>query len=118
MTGVREVRDYVKVKAHLMKLKQPDPLTDLLKPVLILCLKIIRNDYVRRVGLPTYLSQMLLSESTELMANCTLIWSGGRRAQGVDGQQVQKYIAARCAGDLPDIVRIQLGDGKEVERYL
>lgn len=116
--NVQEVRDYVKVKAHLIQFEHPDPFIDLLRPLLVICLKIIRDSYVRQVGLPAYLSQMLWKQSTEPMARCTLIWSGGRLVQGVDGQQVQKYIAARCAGDLPDIVRIRLGEGKEVERYL
>lgn len=116
--NAQEVRDYVKVKGHLIQSERPDPFIDLLRPLLIVCLRIIRDDYVRQVGLPTYLSQMLYSQSTEPMANCTLIWSGGRRVQGVDGQQVQRWLAARCAGDLPDIVRIRLEGGKEVERYL
>jgi hypothetical protein len=116
--NAREVRDYVKAKAHLIQSERPDPLIDLLRPLLVICLRIIRDDYIRQVGLPTYLSQMLYKQSAEPMSRCTLVWSGGRRVQGVDGQQVQKYIAARCGNDLPDIVRIRLGDGKEVERYL
>ncbi len=114
----QEIRDYVKVKAHLIQSEHQDPFIDLLRPLLIICLRIVRDSYIRQVGLPTHLSQMLYNQSTEPMARCTLIWSGGRRVQGVDGQQVQKYLVARCAGDLPDIVRVRLEDGKEVERYL
>lgn len=82
----------------------------------------LRDVYVRRVGLATYLSQMLTSVATIEARQCVLGWRDGRVAdqesfRGEGNRPVQRYIRAHYRDDLPCVVEALIKGRVEV-RYL
>lgn len=117
--SVREVRDVLKSKAHCLQAGLSA------SHVAIKTLNEIRNHYIRRVGMKTYLSQMLGGLATVQIKHCTLYNEEGHRLEirlnGNDNQPVQRFIAKQFQWDkLPFKVEIrQQADTKRLEvRYL
>ena len=70
-----------------------------------------RREYMERVGLVTYLSQMLGSIATTPVGECVLRWADGRERSDFREQKnrpVQRWIRAMCDGDLP--LSVEAGD--------
>ena len=89
--GAKEIRDVLKSKAHCLRAGFPA------KHIIIATLNEIRDQYVLRVGLPTYLSQMLGDLAKVELKYCTLYTEEG---QPIDihlkenhDQSVQRFIA-------------------------
>ena len=84
----------------------------------------LRDKYIAKIGLPTYLSQMLLDKIAVLpVRHCTLVWEDGRRAdngifRGEGNRPIQKYIKTHYARNLPYKVEVELGVGHIEIRYL
>jgi hypothetical protein len=103
--GAKEIRDVLKNKAHCLHAGFPPD------HIIIETLNEIRDHYVLRVGLPTYLSQMLGELATVPARNCTLYSEDGQRieihANGNHNQPVQRFIAKQFRKDnLPFKVEI------------
>ena len=85
------MRDVLKNKAHCLRAGFPPD------HIIITTLNEIRNHYILRVGLPTYLSQMLGGLATVRVQHCTLYAEDGRRIEvhlnGNHNQSVQRFIA-------------------------
>lgn len=64
--GAKEVRDVLKSRAHCLKAGFPS------NHIIIITLNEIRIHYILRVGLPTYLSQMLGELGKFPIQNCVL----------------------------------------------
>ena len=117
--GAKEIRDILKSKAHCLQAGfSPDD-------VIIKTLNEIRADYIREVGLLTYLSQMLGPLATTPMRYCALYGEDGRRvgsySNGQHNQPVQRFIARHFRVEtLPFKVEIcQEANPDQVEvRYL
>jgi len=89
--GAREIRDVLKSKAHCLHAGFPS------NHLIIKTLNEIRKQYIVRVGLPTYLSQMLGKLAQAQMQYCTLYTEENRRIElhlnGNATQPVQRFIA-------------------------
>ncbi|GAB4540543.1 MAG: hypothetical protein Kow0063_30460 [Anaerolineae bacterium] len=104
--GAREIRDVLKNKAHCLRAGFPPD------HIIITTLNEIRDHYLLRVGLPTYLSQMLGDLATAPMRNCSLYTEDCRRIvinlNGSHNQPVQRFIARRFgAKNLPFKVEVR-----------
>jgi len=117
--GAKEIRDVLKSKAHCLRAGFP------LDHIIIKTLDEIRDHYIVRVGLPTYLSQMLGELATVPMQYCRLYTEDSRRIEinlnGSHKQPVQRFIARWFeAGNLPFRVEVRRRPGSDrVEvRYL
>ncbi|NJN97625.1 MAG: hypothetical protein HC875_27875 [Anaerolineales bacterium] len=66
--GTKEIRDVLKSRAHCLRAGFPS------NHIIIVTLNEIRNHYILKVGLPTYLSQMLGELATALSrpVSCTI----------------------------------------------
>lgn len=117
--GAREIRDVLKNKAHCLRAGF------LPGHLIIITFDEIRDHYVLRVGLPTYLSQMLGDLATVPIHRCRLYREDNRRIQvslnGDHNQSVQRFIAAQFSRDnLPfrvEVCRGSTSDRVEI-RYL
>lgn len=117
--GAKEIRDVLKNKAHCLRAGFPP------NHIIIATLNEIRDRYILRVGLPTYLSQMLGELATVQVQYCTLYAEDGHRIEihlnGNHNQPVQRFIAKVFGKDnLPfkvEVYRESSPDGVEV-RYL
>jgi len=117
--GAKEIRDVLKSKAHCLDAGfSPNH-------VIIATLNEIRDQYMLKVGLPTYISQMLGEVGTVQMRHCTLYGEDNRRIEihlnGNHNQPVQRFIARRFQrSDLPFKVEVRRGTHpSQVEvRYL
>lgn len=103
--GAREIRDVLKNKAHCLRAGFPPD------HIIIEAFNEIRNHYLSKVGLPTYLSQMLGRLSTAQMQHCTFYAEDCRRIHvdlgGNHNQPVQRFIAKRFRWDnLPFMVEV------------
>ncbi len=117
--GAKEIRDVLKNKAHCLRAGFPP------KHVIIATFNEIRDHYILRVGLPTYLSQMLGGSATAPMQYCTLYSEDGRRIEinlnGSHNQPMQRFIAKWFGkDDLPFKVEVRRGSkpGRAEVRYL
>jgi hypothetical protein len=115
----REIRDVLKNKAHCLRAGfSPDH-------IIITTFDEIRDHYILRVGLPTYLSQMLGELATVPVQYCQFYAEDGRPIEihlnGSHNQPVQRFIA-KCFGkeNLPFKVEIRRNpDSDRMEaRYL
>ena len=102
----KEIRDILKSKAHCLRAGFSP------HDVIIQTLNEIRNQYIRQVGLPTYLSQMLGNLATAPMQHCTLYGENDRPIElylnGNHTQPVQRFIAQRFTIDgLPFKVEVR-----------
>lgn len=101
-----DIRDILKSKAHCLRAGfAPDDL-------IIQTLNEIRNDYIHRVGLPTYLSQMLGHLANVQMQHCRLFRADGHpvslHPNGSYTQPLQRFIARHFQiQHLPFIVEFQ-----------
>lgn len=111
MFNASEIRDVLKTKAHLLKFGLPA------RSVEIAALDELILEYRQRVGLATYLSEMLGELATVPVGECQLYWANGERVpiSGRDDEPVQQFIRRRFlpGQELPFIVRVG-----ERERYL
>ncbi len=117
--GAKEIRDVLKNKAHCLRAGFP------LDHIIIRTLDEIRDYYLLRVGMPTYLSQMLGELATVPMQYCRLYTEDCRRIainlNGSHKQPLQRFIARWFAVDnLPFKVEVRRRPGSDrVEvRYL
>lgn len=89
--GAREIRDVLKSRAHCLRAGFPS------NHLIIITLNEIRDHYILRVGLPTYLSQMLGDLGKVPIKNCTLYDEADRpiklSSKGDHTQPVQRFIA-------------------------
>jgi hypothetical protein len=104
--GAKEIRDVLKNKAHCLHAGFPPD------HIIIETLNEIRDYYILRVGLPTYLSQMLGELGTDPVQNCTLYTEDGQRIEirvnGNHNQPLQRFIAKQFREDnLPFKVEIR-----------
>lgn len=91
--GAREIRDVLKSKIHCLRAGFST------NHLIIKTLNEIRDHYVQRVGLATYLSQMLGPLGNEPVQHCSLYEENGRRVEihlnGNTNQPIQRFIAQR-----------------------
>ena len=89
--GAKEIRDVLKSKAHCLHAGFPA------NHVIIQTLNEIRKHYIIKVGLPTYLSQMLGPAGQAQMQYCMLYDENHRQLKidlnGNHNQSVQRFIA-------------------------
>ena len=104
--GTQEIRDILKSKAHCLHAGFS------VNHVIIKTLNQIRNHYIQRVGLATYLSQMLGPVANVELQHCTLYDENGREIElylnGNNRVPLQRFIAKHFARDtLPAMVKVQ-----------
>jgi hypothetical protein len=117
--GAKEIRDVLKSRAHCLRAGFPP------NHIIIITLNEIRDHYLRKVGLPTYLSQMLGDLGKIPTQYCTLYDQEGRpiklQLNDNPNQPVQRFIAKQFRwNNLPFGVEAQKGinpDRVEI-RYL
>jgi hypothetical protein len=117
--GAKEIRDILKSKAHCLRSGFSS------NHMIIKTFNEIRKHYILRVGLPTYLSQMLGEVGKVEVRYCILYSENGRpitlHLNGNHNQSVQRYIARQFHPDnLPAIVEApKKSNPKQMEaRYL
>ena len=115
----KEIRDILKSKAHCLHAGFPP------HHIIIKTLNEIRDHYLLKVGLPTYLSQMLGGVGQVPMQYCALYGEDGRPIEiylnGNHNQTVQRFIARHFQQDtLPFKIEVrQDANSEQVEvRYL
>jgi hypothetical protein len=115
----QEVRNILKSKAHCLRAGFP------LEHMIISVFDEIRGDYVKRVGLATYLSEMLGDLANSPIQNCALLDESGQPIEihlnGNGQQPVQRFVAQQFGReDLPFRVDIRREpDSSRIEtRYL
>ena len=93
MFGTREIRDVLKSRAHCLRAGFSS------NHIIIKTLNEIRDNYIQRVGLATYLSQMLGPIGKVPVEQCRLYGENGRQIEiqlnGNHTQPVQRFIASR-----------------------
>ena len=91
MFGTREIRDVLKSRAHCLRAGFSA------NHIIIKTLNEIRDNYIQRVGLATYLSQMLGPIGKVPLEQCRLYGENGRRIEihlnGNHNQPLQRFIA-------------------------
>ena len=117
--GAKEIRDVLKSKAHCLRAGFPS------NHAIIATLNEIRDHYILRVGLPTYLSQMLGDLGTVQAQYCKLYSEDGRQvvlqSDEFHDQPVQKFIIKNFrSNNLPFRVeaRKELNSERVEVRYL
>ena len=116
--GAKEIRDIMKSKAHCLRAGFS------INHIIINTLNEIRDHYIHRVGLTTYLSQMLGPVGNAPIQDCTLYDENGRRIQlhlnGDYNQAVQRFIAKQFRwNNLPAKVEVRTKLKPQIEiRYL
>jgi hypothetical protein len=116
---VREIRDVLKSKAHCLRAGFPPD------HMIIKTLNEFRDHYLTRVGLPTYLNQMLGELGKVQMQYCSLYDEKGQQInvhlKGAHNQPVQRFLARNFSvHELPfkiEIASASNSGGVEV-RYL
>lgn len=117
--GAKEVRDVLKSRAHCLRAGFS------IQHMIIATLNEIRNHYILKVGLPTYLSQMLGEIAKAPIEDC-LLYDSNDQPIALDlnhnpKQSLQRFIAQRFQWDeLPwRIEAHKVEDANRVEvRYL
>lgn len=104
--GTREIRDILKSKAHCLQAGFSA------NHVIIRTLNQIRSHYIQRVGLATYLSQMLGPVANAQFQHCTLYDERGREIElhlnGNSTAPLQRFITKHFSWDnLPAMVEVQ-----------
>jgi len=117
--GAKEIRDVLKNKAHCLRAGFPP------NHNIITTFDEIRDNYIRRVGLQTYLSQMLGEVATVPMQYCKLYTESCRcielNLNGSHNQSVQRFIAKQFGkNNLPFKVEVRkdLHSDRVEVRYL
>lgn len=117
--GAKEIRDIIKSKAHCL---QAGFSSD---DIIIKTLDEIRVHYIKKVGLPTYLSQMLGGLGQVQIQHCRLFRENGQQIEmhlnGNYSQPVQRFVAKHFRIDqLPFRVEIyrESNPGQIEVRYL
>ncbi len=117
--GAKELRDVLKSRAHCLRAGFPAG------HIIIATLNEIRNHYILKVGLPTYLSQMLGDMAKAPIQYCTLYDPGDQSITISPNhnptQPLQRFLAQHFQWDeLPFRVEVcKDGDPNRVEvRYL
>jgi len=115
----REIRNILKSKAHCLRAGFP------LDHMILSVLDEIRDDYVKRVGLATYLSQMLGDLANVAVRNCAFFDESEQPIEvhlnGNEQQAVQRFVARQFGRkNLPFRVDIRRQpDSSRIEtRYL
>ena len=117
--GAKEIRDVLKSRAHCLRAGFPA------NHVIIATLNEIRDHYILKVGLPTYLSQML-GELGKAPIQNAILYDQAEQPIKLDltnsyNQPLQRFIAKRFHWDnLPFTIAVHKeGDPERVEyRYL
>jgi hypothetical protein len=117
--GAKEVRDVLKSRAHCLRAGFP------IHHIIISTLNEIRNHYILKVGLPTYLSQMLGEVAKAPIQHC-LLYDTNDQPIKLDlshnpKQPLQRFIAHRFQWDeLPSRIEVcKESDPEKIEvRYL
>lgn len=95
--GAKEIRDVLKSREHCLKAGFPT------NHIIIVTLNEIRDQYVIKVGLPTYLSQMLGEAAKTPVQNCTMYDKMGRPIElpltKNQHQPVQRFIVQQFGKD-------------------
>lgn len=119
MFGAREIRDVLKSKIHCLRAGFST------NHIIIKTLNEIRDHYIQRIGLATYLSQMLGPLGNVPIQYCTLYGENGRKValhlNGNSKQPIQRFIAQQFEwNNLPAMVEVRRNpDPGNVEvRYL
>lgn len=104
--GAREIRDILKSKAHCLQAGFSA------NHIIIKTLNQIRSHYIQRVGLATYLSQMLGPMANAQVQHCTLYDERGRLIElhlnGNSTVPLQRFIAKHFAWDkLPAMIEVK-----------
>lgn len=104
--AAKEIRDVLKNKAHCLRAGFPPD------HIIIQTFDDIRDHYLLRIGLRTYLSQMLGEVATAPMQYCKLYTAGCRCIElslnGDHNQPVQRFIAKHFGrGNLPFKVEVR-----------
>ena len=104
--GTREVRDILKSKAHCLQAGFSA------NHVIIKTLNQIRSHYIQRVGLATYLSQMLGPVANAQLQHCTLYDERGREIElhlnGNSTVPLQRFIAKHFSWEtLPAMIEVR-----------
>ena len=112
----KEIRDILKSKAHCLRAGFQDDHT------IIKTLNDIRDSYIRLVGLPTYLSEMLGPIATAPIRACRLYRANGQpikyHLNGNQHQPLQKFIQQNFPpSDLPFRIEVHSKQKNEV-RFL
>ena len=107
----KEIRDVLKSKAHCLRAGFPP------NHMIIQTLNEFRDHYVKKVGLPTYLSQMLGDVGRVQMQYCRLFREDGSEIQvqvnGSHNQPVQRFIARQFSVDtLPFMIEVRYHEGE------
>jgi hypothetical protein len=117
--GAQEIRDVLKSKIHCLRAGFST------NHIIIKTLNEIRDHYIQKVGLATYLSQMLGPLGNVSLQHCTLYGENGRKLEihlnGNTDQSVQRFIARRFEwNNLPAMVEVRRSpDPSNIEvRYL
>lgn len=117
--GAKEIRDVLKSRAHCLRAGFST------QHVIISTLNEIRNHYILKVGLPTYLSQMLGEVAKAPIHHCLLYNSDDQPIQLDQNhkpeQPLQRYITQRFQWDeLPSRIEVHKeGDPERIEvRFL
>lgn len=117
--GAKEIRDVLKSRAHCLRAGFSS------QHIIIVTLNEIRDHYILKVGLPTYLSQMLGELGKVQIQYCTLFDQVDQPIKVAlhnnHTQPLQRFIAKRFHwDDLPFRVEVRKeGDSNRVEvRYL
>lgn len=117
--GAKEIRDVLKSRAHCLRAGFS------FHHIIISTLNEIRNHYILKVGLPTYLSQMLGEVAKAPIEHC-LLYDFNDQPIALDlnhnpKQSLQRFIAQRFQWDeLPYRIEVcKEGDPERIEtRYL
>jgi hypothetical protein len=104
--GAKEIRDLLKNKAHCLRAGFP------VDHIFIAIFNEIRDRYILKVGLPTYLSQMLGKLGAARIDQCTLYAEDSHPIQvdlkGSRNQPIQRFIAKQFGWDnLPFMVEVR-----------
>jgi hypothetical protein len=117
--GAKEIRDVLKSRAHCLRAGFST------QHIIISTLNEIRNHYILKVGLPTYLSQMLGEVAKAPIQHCRLYNSDDQPIKLAlnhnPDQPLQRFIAQRFQWDeLPSRIEVyKEGDPERIEiRYL
>ena len=112
--GAKEVRDVLKNKAHCLRAGFPPD------HIIIATFDEIRDQYILRVGLPTYLSQMLGDLATVPVLYCQFYAEDGRPIEfhlnGNHNQPVQRFIAKWFGKD--NLQRLEQHQSSSRQRYI
>jgi hypothetical protein len=111
---VREIRDVLKSKAHCLRAGFPSD------HMIIKTLNEFRDHYANRVGMPTYLSQMLGNLGQVQIQHCNMYAENGYlirlQLNGNHNQPIQRFISQHfLVEDLP--FKVEIRPNPDLEQF-